>query len=230
MKVEEVQAFVRQVRSSSWLGWSGDTKWSLASTPIAEVVLLPNCTDEVDDAIKARLADGAEVRSLRLRHFEAAHIVALTECEHALARALDMPEGRPFAEYVEAVSALMRRTRDDGRSIACLHDTIRTQRDGLAQALGMSGFTMIDLVKAAREARECANRCEMSECRQKGAVSTQEYENVRADNERLRDRVAALEAEAAKGGAWIEKRQAEAYYNKGCADTVAAFRKAQGDA
>ncbi len=194
MQIEEVQAFVRLLPNSGWFPIRDAHKPMHAH--LAGALLLPNCTAEVSIAIKARLADGAAVRDLRV-DVSAEAVEIAGRWKDDLAQVLDMPEGQPFAEYVESVRRLVR-YREERRNLG-----------------------------------DCA------------VVSGAEYEVLRLDNERLRAEVERLKRnrfnvladESIPRGKLVfwdpnaPKSTADKNaYNQGCADTVAAFRKAQGDA
>lgn len=177
MQLQDIQAFVRpHAIFPYWRVRSAELS-EIGEDRLAEALLLPNCTPEVADAVKARMCEGGEVRDLRLDVAERGADIAL-RWKGDLARALDMPEGRPFAEYVKAVSGLMSEHTAAKKRLA-----------------------------------------------PEGTVSAQEYENVRADNERLRERNSVLEASLKRA---VGRDARASAYNQGCADTVAAFRKAQG--
>ena len=61
-----------------------------------------------------------------------------------------------------------------------------------------------------------------------GTVFARDYENLRADNERLRQEVAELSANKARDGILSladALKQTTAAYNKGCADTIKAVTR-----
>lgn len=235
-------------------------------------VLLPNCTKEVAEAVRLSMPPYAEVRVLRddaaLGVPESVH----TRCRQDLARALDMPEGRFFGEYVEAVRKTKANTERLSEALglpntadldSCVVEAKHAREtadslsgwlanvaDALGVQRGLSGAEYVEAIKvlmAEREERESvraengrlrAEAMRLREQRDANAAAIMEAQDLiselKDENARLERRHngliddvqeahVAMRAEAdARDDALIGA------YNQGCADTVAAFRKAQG--
>ena len=203
MQLQDVQAFVRLGSRTHYLVVTNAEQLRDVSPSLA--ILLPNCTSEVSLAVEDSMPPHGEVRDLR----DEVSKDAVRIVRASIAPALDMPDDRALSEYTAAIRSLMQDYTEAKKRLAPENAVANQQ------------------AKFFKEENErLREQCHMLDT---------DVKRLEEECERLRENVKSLKWQNGQLSALNKKwadgltDDARVAYNQGCADTVAAFRKAQGE-